>query len=172
MQILVISDTHGSYEALRDTLLSHRNADMAIHCGDGEYELERFLYEFPELKPWIHQVRGNCDHDTHIPMMKEIPLPYGHKAVVIHGHRHMGGDAKQNLADLAREHDADMVIFGHLHARIDITYDGIRMFNPGSAAMPRDSQPPSFGLIDVMESGILTSHGNVTHPSVNDMQDD
>lgn len=172
MQILVISDTHGSYEALKDTLLSHRDAEIAIHCGDGEYELERFLYEFPELKSWIRQVRGNCDHDTHIPMMIELPLPYGHKAIVTHGHRHLHGDAKQNLADLAKDHDADIVIFGHLHARIDQSFDGVRLFNPGSAAMPRDGLPPSFGLIDVMERGVLFSHGNVTHPSVNDMQDD
>ncbi|MBP0976231.1 MAG: YfcE family phosphodiesterase, partial [Oscillospiraceae bacterium] len=158
MQILVISDTHGRYDILRKVLSEHRDAAFVIHCGDGEYETERLIAEHPELKQWILQVRGNCDHDRAIPLVREIELPYGHKAVAVHGHTMMHGDLQQNLVDLAKECGADIVLFGHLHVRIDRNVEGIRLFSPGSAAQPRDQFPPGFGLLDVMEGGILTSH--------------
>lgn len=169
MQILVISDTHGRYDILRKVLLEHRNADLVIHCGDGQYETERLLGEHPELKEWILSVRGNCDHSREIPLLRELPLPYGHKAVILHGHKYMYGDFQQNLVSLAKVHGADIVLFGHLHVRIDRNVDGVRLFNPGSAALPRDQFPPGFGLLDVMEEGILTSHGNLLRSSLNDM---
>lgn len=165
MQILVISDTHGRYDVLREVLLSHRTAALCVHCGDGEYETERFLREHPELASWVMQVRGNCDHSPMLPLMQVIPLPYGHKAVAVHGHRYMYGDFQQNLAALAKEQGADLVLFGHLHVRIDRNVDGVRLFNPGSAAQPRDQFPAGYGLVDIMDSGILTSHGNVLRAS-------
>ena len=61
------------------------------------------------------------------------------------------------------------MLFGHLHVRIDRNVEGIRLFNPGSAAQPRDQFPPGFGLLDVMESGILTSHGNLSRSSLDSM---
>lgn len=166
MQILVISDTHGRYDILREVLLSHRSAAFCVHCGDGEYETERFLSEHPELAPWIVQVRGNCDHSPLIPLMQVIPLPFGHKAVAVHGHRYMYGDYQQNLVDLAKGQGADIVLFGHLHTRIDRNVDGVRLFNPGSAALPRDQFAPGFGLVDIMEGGILTSHGDISRASL------
>lgn len=166
MQILVISDTHGRYDILCRLLTEHRNADLVIHCGDGQFETERFLSEHPELEPWILTVRGNCDYSRKIPLLREIPLPFGHKAVAVHGHKYMYGDFQQNLVDLAKEHKADIVLFGHLHVRIDRNVDGIRLFSPGSAAQPRDQFPPGFGLVDVMEGGILTSHGNLLRSSL------
>ena len=56
---------------------------------------------------------------------------------------------------------ADLVLFGHIHMRMDRNTDGIRLFNPGSAAQPRDQFGPSFGLVDVLEAGLLTSHGEL-----------
>lgn len=165
MQILVISDTHGRYDILREVLLSHRTASLCVHCGDGEYETERLLEEHPELAPWILQVRGNCDHSSLIPLMQVIPLPYGHRAVAVHGHRYMYGDFQQNLVNLAKDQGADIVLFGHLHTRIDRNVEGVRLFNPGSAAQPRDQFAPSYGLVDIMEGGILTSHGEISPAS-------
>ena len=108
------------------------------------------------------QVRGNCDHDPAIPLARTLPLPYGHKALIVHGHRYVSGDFPQNLIETAKADGADLVLFGHLHIRADETVLGVRLFSPGSAALPRDGQPPSFGLVDVFESGFLTSHGSLT----------
>ncbi len=170
MQILVISDTHGRYDILRHVLLSHLNADLCVHCGDGAIETEKFLAEHPEREGWLRRVRGNCDYDAAIPLALTLPLPYGHKALVLHGHKHMYGDFQQNLVNLAKQDGADIVLFGHLHVRMDRNVDGIRLFNPGSAALPRDQFPAGFGLVDIMEGGILTSHGNISRSSLDDMQ--
>lgn len=169
MQILVISDTHGRYDILRKVVYEYLNADMIIHCGDGQIETDRLLSEHPELKEKMLRVRGNCDYSREIPLLQEVPLPFGHKAVAVHGHKYTYGDFQQNLIDLAREHGADIVLFGHLHVRIDRNVEGIRLFNPGSAALPRDQFPPGFGLLDVMEGGILTSHGNLSRSSLDSM---
>ena len=161
MQILVISDTHGRYDILQKVLLSHADCDLFVHCGDGQYETDRFLAEHPEYAPKLIRVRGNCDHDPAIPLAYTLPLPYGHKLLAVHGHRYVMGNFSDNLAALAKENDADIVLFGHLHARADRTVYGVHLFSPGSAARPRDGLPPSFGLIDVFESGVLFSHGEV-----------
>ena len=77
------------------------------------------------------------------------------------GHRYVSGDFPQNLIETAKADGADLVLFGHLHIRMDRYADGIHLFNPGSAAQPRDQFAPSYGLVDIMESGILTAHGEL-----------
>ena len=165
MQLLVISDTHGAYAALRKAVLMHPDVSHIIHCGDGQFDAVRLLEEFPELKDKFHMVRGNCDYDPALPPMLTLELPFGHRLLALHGHRQMYGDFVKNLLMQAQLSEADIVAFGHLHTRIDRYYDGIRLFNPGSAGNPRDGKQPSFGLIDITESGILTSHGNLTGTS-------
>ncbi|MBR5372447.1 MAG: YfcE family phosphodiesterase [Oscillospiraceae bacterium] len=170
MQLLVISDTHGHYSILRDTILSHPDSEQVIFLGDGEEEYERFCREYPVESRRVYAVRGNCDHSLTTPLRIVHALPYGHKLVAVHGHYHMAGDYHYKLVELAREEKADIVLFGHLHMRIDQTLRGVRLFNPGSAAVPRDGLPPSFGLVDIMDSGVLTSHGDLP-PSPYDMVD-
>ncbi|MBQ5335453.1 MAG: metallophosphoesterase [Oscillospiraceae bacterium] len=161
MQILVISDTHGRQDLLRRAVLMHENADYIVHCGDGEQECDALLTEFPALAPKLWFVRGNCDFSSRSPELMTLDLPFSHRAVITHGHRYTAGSLRENLVRLARSQDADLVLFGHIHTRVDETVRGVRLFNPGSAALPRDGQLPSFGLVDIFESGILTSHGSL-----------
>lgn len=165
MQFCVFSDTHNNYPAVRDILLSHPDSDQYIFCGDGEYDIKHFLREYPEYEPKLIRVRGNCDFDQTLPLSVELPLPYGHKMLILHGHHHFVYDYMGNLPSVAKRCGADIVVFGHIHTRVDCTVDGVRLFNPGSAAKPRDGLPASFGLIDVLESGILTSHGDMKRSS-------
>ena len=44
MRILVFSDSHGSTWRMRDALLDHPEADMIIHLGDGERDVENLGY--------------------------------------------------------------------------------------------------------------------------------
>lgn len=159
MQILVISDTHGRGYMLRTAVDLHPDADLIVHCGDGERETDELVKERPALAEKLWFVRGNCDLSSRSPLILTLDLPFQHKAVIVHGHYYMAGDFRENLLRLARSQEADLVLFGHLHYRIDEYHDGIRLFNPGSAAKPRDGKAPSFGLVDITESGILTSHG-------------
>ena len=51
MRILVVSDSHGNDAALRRALLSQPKAEVVIHLGDGEEELQRARGSFPEKAP-------------------------------------------------------------------------------------------------------------------------
>lgn len=161
MQILVISDTHGFYEVMKHVILTHPDADLIIHCGDGERDAARFLSEYPETAPKFRMVRGNCDSDTSIPDRLTIDLPFGHKLTAVHGHMFLAGDFRVNLLRLARCTGSDIILFGHIHARLDQNVERVHFFNPGSLALPHDGKPAAYGLIDVMESGVLYSHGEV-----------
>ena len=165
MQICVFSDTHNNYPAVCDVILPHKDADLFVFCGDGQYDIERFLREYPEFAPKLVRVRGNCDFDTDIPLMASVPLPYGHKLIAVHGHYYESGDFTERLSALGRENGADIVCFGHLHVRMSRSVNGVRLFSPGSAAKPRDGKPAAFGLIDIFPSGILTSHGDLSRSS-------
>lgn len=59
MRILVVSDTHGDENGLHKVLLSQPKAEIVIHLGDGENDVEVQKYRFPQ-KMFL-QVRGNCD---------------------------------------------------------------------------------------------------------------
>lgn len=161
MQLLVISDTHGKYDILRKIVFDHPNADMIVHCGDGQIETDRLLENHPELSERLIRVRGNCDYSREIPLVRLLPLPHGHKALVLHGHRMLCADFQENLVRNAKANGADLVLFGHLHARIDRNVSGVRLFNPGSPSESRDQFAPSYGLVDVYPEGYLTSHGEI-----------
>ena len=164
MQILVVSDTHGAYDVLRDIIRSHPDAALVIHCGDGDNDVALYRKEFPDDAKRILMVRGNCDSNSDLPEILVQPLSYGHKLLAVHCDRSMFGDLEENLAALGRTNGADIVLYGHLHRRVDTVVNGIHLFNPGSAAMPRDGLKPSFGLIDIFESGVLYSFGQIQYP--------
>lgn len=165
MQILVVSDSHGYYPCLRDAFLMHLDADLIIHCGDGTQDVDELRKEFPSAAGRIYNVRGNCDCDTDVPRQITLDLPHGHRLTAIHGHEHMAGDFVKNFVRLAHATKSDIILFGHMHIRVDRWEDGIKIFNPGSVVKPHDMCGPSYGLIDILSSGILTSHGKLRNYS-------
>ena len=166
MQILVLSDSHGKYDTMRDVLLAHGDAAMAIHCGDGEQDVMRFLEEFPNRCGWLHIVRGNCDHSEAVPTTMTFQLPYGHRAFVIHGHAQMYGDSTSRLVQLAKSQGADILLYGHSHNRSIQTVSNVLLLNPGSTAQPRDGLPASYALLDVTPSGVFTAFEEVRNASL------
>ena len=69
MRILIISDTHGRTNTIRDVLDTVGDIDMFIHlgdvCGDEEY-----IYD--NVTCPIHMVAGNNDWDSDLPMQEGI----------------------------------------------------------------------------------------------------
>ncbi|MCI7803722.1 MAG: metallophosphoesterase family protein, partial [Oscillospiraceae bacterium] len=58
MKIIVMSDSHRNYYSL-DKIFKGYYADLYIHLGDGEEELDRIAVQYPD-KQIVH-VKGNCD---------------------------------------------------------------------------------------------------------------
>ena len=66
MRIIVMSDSHGNFSAVRSIVeknLGH--ADMFIHLGDGEKDVAHIKSLYPEID--FRNVRGNCDTDEMLP---------------------------------------------------------------------------------------------------------
>lgn len=51
MRIIVMSDTHRNYSSLEKIIRIHPNADMYIHLGDGEEDVNLAVTRFRILLP-------------------------------------------------------------------------------------------------------------------------
>lgn len=138
------------------------DADLFIHLGDGEEELDLLLTQFPDLSARTWHVKGNCDYDSMSLPVLTLGLEHSHRLVATHGHNYGVNSSLEHLKALARQNDADLALFGHTHVRCARYEDGLYLLNPGSVSCPRDGMPPSYGIVDVTEQGILTNIVPVT----------
>ena len=151
-RVIVLSDTHGAFDVLRD--LVHRyqkEAACFLHCGDGVEEIGELLRLEPEIP--LYAVRGNCDFQGGFPASRTLDLA-GHRIFLTHGHLYGVAYSDEPLKEAAREAGADIALFGHLH-RGSTAYDnGLYLMNPGSPVRPRGCAP-SFGILDLSEAGVF-----------------
>lgn len=153
MKILVFSDTHGDSVRMKRVIMSHSDAEVVIHCGDGENEVEYLKREFPN-KAFLN-VKGNCDWGSDTPPTLEITLE-GKKIFATHGHLYQVKMGLQNLYYAGKEKNADIVLYGHTHIASNEYIDGMYVINPGSC----HGYGATFALIDITDKGILTNIGN------------
>ena len=152
MKIIVVSDSHGSYQNLRRIMMLNRNADIVVHCGDSRSELDEIRLEFPDKVYYC--VKGNCDFGASLPLTEEFTVE-GVRFFVTHGHMYNVKYGMLSLWTAAKEKHADVVLYGHTHIAHDELADGVRLFNPGSAGYGR-----SFGVIEVKDGQVLS---NIAH---------
>ena len=132
MKILLVSDSHGDYQALDQLAAKYPNMDLYLHAGDSEQD------EF-SIKPFI-SVRGNCDHYYGFPNYLVIPSPFGNIYV-----QHTPYVSKSVI----NEHNAKIVIHGHTHVRRNETKNGILFINPGAISYARDKFNGSYAIIEI-----------------------
>ncbi len=160
MRIIVISDTHGSVRAIENVFLRNRDADLFIHLGDGERDLDSFLNENPDYTEKTIHVCGNCDTGSLSPGYVVLPV-FGHKIFATHGHLFAVKNDLEILKKNAKQNDCDIVLFGHTHIRYNKHENGLYLLNPGSAKCPNDGTAPSFGHIDLFYSGVVTNIADI-----------
>ncbi len=151
MKILVVSDTHGDMFSLRAAVDARPDAEVIIHCGDGNSEFTRLRTIYHD-KHFIG-VRGNCDFATTAANVETITLE-GKKLFITHGHLYNAKYGLYNLVCAAREAGADLLLFGHTHHALEDYDDGLYIVNPGSC----HGYDASYAYIDVTEQGIVTRH--------------
>lgn len=157
MRIIVISDTHGRYRALSSIVLRNLRADAFIHLGDGEEEFRKLIYDFPDVAPRFHYIKGNCDYGSERPLSMALDIAPGHRIFATHGHRYGVNYDLGTLIQTAKEQNCDIALYGHTHVQLCTYQEGIHIMNPGSASIPRDGRPPSYGFIDITPAGIVTN---------------
>lgn len=155
MRIIVFSDTHRNFRAMKEIFERNKDVSVFIFLGDGEQELRQIRNLYSDKK--ILSVKGNCDFSDDSPLVGTFC--YNNiKIIFTHGHKYNAKYSIDNLLCLAKENDAQIVCFGHSHCRYNGFQDGIHILNPGSAAQPRDWKPPCYAFIDITDSGIICSH--------------
>ncbi len=150
MKILVFSDTHGDLARMTKCIQKHPDAEIIVHCGDGEDQSRRAQLMYPEKK--VVRVRGNCDLGSKLEAVEFFNV-LDKKIMVTHGHYY---DVKYGLNQIyhaAAEEGADIVLFGHTHMAHNEYKNGIYLFNPGNCSGWR----PSYGVIEITQKGVLAN---------------
>ena len=156
MRVVVLSDTHSPrrWKGCPPAVAEHlEGADAILHAGDVcTVDVLELLAGFAP----VHAVMGNNDRpevaDWGAPETVEWELG-GLRVAMIHDSGQATGRTRRMAARFA---GADLVVFGHSHIPMDVTGDGVRIFNPGS---PTDRRRQPYGTLGVLriEDGELRS---------------
>lgn len=129
MRIGIISDTHGDQAAIRQILKVITDVDLWLHAGDCSQDAE-YLATLTAVP--VTAVRGNCDGHTAAKIDEFIEAD-GRKIWLTHGHRYHVKQGTQEIAEWGKQYGMDVVVYGHSHVADQHWYEGIFIFNPGSA---------------------------------------
>ncbi len=160
MKLLFFSDSHGSAAALGDLTLriAGMKPDLILMLGDALYHGPRnalpSVYDGKKAAEMLNvyknrmiAVRGNCDSEVDqmmlsYPMMSDystLVAETGHRFFLTHGHLWN----ENNLPPIPA---GTILAHGHTHVPVLKTLEnGITVFNPGSIAIPKQGNTPTFG---------------------------
>ena len=144
MRILVTSDSHGNYRALMKAVEAGKPFDVFIFLGDGEKDYGIVTRNMAGIS--TYRVRGNNDWDTSIVLSSVVEIG-SHKLFLTHGNNYGLWQGYERLINAANQNGCQAALFGHTHCRHYSFENGVHLFNPGSAALPRDGRPRSYGVI-------------------------
>lgn len=172
MKILIASDVHGSYDALKKVLekVNSEKAEKLILLGDvynhgprnpfpAEYSPMEVASALNSVKDNLIVVKGNCDSavDTMISefdFIENACLVINGKTVFLtHGHVYN--------KDAMPKTKYDAVIYGHFHTGFIEEKDGVIVANAGSISLPKNNTKASYILIDENEITLKDLDGNV-----------
>lgn len=152
--ILLLSDSHGNTNAVKTILSCYEElVDLVVFCGDGVNDIISIC-----KKPCI-TVRGNNDWTAQEVPEVEYFYAFNQKFMVTHGHKYFLYTSMNTLLQTAKANDVNVVLFGHLHIFCDRIYFNIRLINPGSCSLPRDSNSPTFAILEQQDNKLIcTQH--------------
>jgi hypothetical protein len=154
-----MSDSHRNAGAVDDIIEKHLGkADMFIHLGDGEYETDLAMMQYPHID--LRRVAGNCDYNSNLPDYLVIDAA-GAKIYCTHGHLVAAKLGPGGVMAEGVRHGCNIMLYGHTHERVVHYENGLYVLNPGSCSCPRDGYPPSYGIVDITPQGIITNIAEV-----------
>lgn len=174
MKYMFASDIHGSAYYCRKVLEAYKKsgARRLVLLGDllyhgprndlpKEYDPKQVMTLLNDHKQDIYAVRGNCDAEVD-QMVLEFPIMADYALLELngklfyatHGHIH-------NQDDLPPMKAGDILIHGHTHLPVAETMGDCYLLNPGSASLPKDGNPNSYGMLEDHVFRIYDFDGNV-----------
>ena len=132
MKILVVSDTHGCSDLLRDIVEAYSPVvDTVIFCGDGERDWAS-LNDLQALRnKRCIAVCGNCDLMSMNPRTSFDNIG-AYRFYVTHGHYQFVKQGYDYIAEDAEKNDRQVVCFGHTHRQYCAQWGNVYLFNPGA----------------------------------------
>lgn len=156
MLIGVISDTHIPERASKIPEIVFRlfkDVDLILHAGD--LVSPDVLKELEQIAP-TKCSQGNMDRAYGLKIPRNIFLEIeGLKVGLNHGEVYPRGDTQQ-LKYIAMEMGVEVLITGHTHWPFIKEVDGVLLLNPGSATVPRLTDP-SVMLLEINNKKIDAS---------------
>ena len=132
-KILIISDTHGQTSKAHNIIEETDRIDLIIHAGDFAKDAEDIECIYPNIP--ICYVCGNCDYFSTARNVI-ITEAFDKRFFITHGHGYNVKSEVPNdyptITKAGKEHNADIIVFGHTHIPY-IGYSGKSVIiNPGS----------------------------------------
>ena len=160
VRIGVVSDTHGSLEAIDRCIAKAGVVSGWFHLGDFVSDAKRFA-ERTGLP--VYSVLGNCDGTGFMELEEDIfPEPQkrnaservvtveGARIFLCHGHRYDVEWGGMQLGYRAEETGCAAALYGHTHVAELSPYGRIIRLNPGSPKSPRGfGRKPSFAVLEI-----------------------
>lgn len=150
MKAIVCSDLHGSVSsalALKE-IVQKENADLVLMLGDflyngprngvfDDYDPEKVIDILNEFAAKIIACEGNCDAridkellNFKIPLVNQVVL-HGRAFYLVHGDM-----LDKKMVELK---EGNVLLYGHTHKPNIQVVDGVLLLNPGSIALPKQS---------------------------------
>lgn len=150
MRILVISDSHGKNDDVKQVLEQVGDIDMFIHLGDVERGPE-YIRQLAKCE--THMIAGNNDYDIALPDTDSFMIA-DKKVFIAHGHQFYVGYGVEKLRQYALDNGYDIAMYGHTHVPFLDIGDDVTILNPGSISYPRqDGRQHTYTLIEVDREG-------------------
>lgn len=166
MKLMFASDLHGSFTYTQKVIEAYQEeqAEKLILLGDllyhgprnslpAGYDPQKVADLLNSVKEQLLCVRGNCDADVDqmvlaFPIMADYMILYlsGRMIFVTHGHLY-----HQDHLPMLKQ--GDVLLHGHTHVQAMDDKGDYYYLNPGSAALPKDGNAPSYMI---WEDGVFT----------------
>lgn len=159
MKVVILSDTHGSTQAVERVFAEQPDAALYLHAGDvlrdADYLATLVGAELnageddETMSPRVIGVPGNTDWPDGNQPLARVVCAAGHRILLAHGHSFGVQYTTKFFADAAAESNCDIAVYGHTHV-VDVSPGTpITVLNPGSAARPRDAYEPSYMVVEL-----------------------
>lgn len=149
LRLLIISDSHGNKDLVKEIIMETTKIDYVLFAGDGIKEIKQISSE-TDIE--IIAVSGNCDNFSKGSSERLIVI-CGKRIFLTHGHKYNVKFGLDKLFYRAKELKADIVIFGHTHKPESFIEKGVLFFNPGSILFSIGRETGTFGIINIEENG-------------------
>ncbi|APR87204.1 phosphoesterase, putative [Minicystis rosea] len=159
LRLVVVADTHSHPHPDTARRIAALAPDHILHAGDiGALSV---LDDLRKLAP-LTAVRGNIDvHAPEIPDVITLDFRDGDRTLITALLLHIalyGGKIRAEVARMAKEEDAALVLCGHSHVPFLGKDRGLTAFNPGSIGPRRFSLPIVLGVVEISRQRVSMRH--------------